>query len=86
MHAVHPHLPHPVFVTLLAALAAIVVSLVLAARLGDVALRAAQTDATTGAAGARASQVATAARAPAWLNPFAPVVSGPIEAPWAPGA
>jgi hypothetical protein len=80
MHLAHRHLPRPLIITWLAALAAIVVSLALASQLNDLQL----SQATSSPRPASSPLViAPAARpAPAWLNPFAPIVTRPIHTPW----
>jgi hypothetical protein len=81
MHAVHRrHLPRAMAVTLIAAVLAIVLTLALAAPLNDLASQSA----SAGGAGApTALHVSTTS--PRWnLSPFAPLLSAPTPAPWAP--
>lgn len=77
MHALHrPHLPRAVAVTLAAAVLAILLSLVLAAGIKNLA----STPAATGS-GTTPSVLHTPAPSPTWaLSPFRPVLSLPV--PW----
>jgi hypothetical protein len=81
MHALHrPHLPRAVMVTVIAAVLAIVLTLVLATRLNDVG----STPAPTAVAGASIVLQPPAPRDRWNLSPFAPLLSAPPLVPWAP--
>ncbi|HTP23043.1 MAG TPA: hypothetical protein VMJ65_25775 [Solirubrobacteraceae bacterium] len=81
MHVLHrPHVPRALTVTIIAAVVAIVLTLVLATRLNDLASK----PAPTGVAGPpEAAQASTTSHR--WnVRPFAPLLSGPAAVPWAP--
>jgi hypothetical protein len=80
MHALHrPHVLRVMMVTVIAAGLAIVLTLVLATGLNDLA----STRASTGAETRPALQ--TSATGHEWnANPFAPLLSAPPAVPWAP--
>ncbi len=81
MHALHrPHLARAIMVTVIAAVLAIVLTLVLATRLNDLA----SAPTPTGGAGKPPTLQAPAVN-PAWaLSPFKPLLSAPVAVPWTP--
>ncbi len=89
MPAIHPHLPRAMAVTLVAAVATIVVMLALPTRLGDVQLG--QGEVSTAARHdipqlTARSSTPTTPRSRAWLtNPFASLAPEPLALRWTPG-
>jgi hypothetical protein len=87
-----PHLPRAVAVSLLAAVLAIVITLVAATRLGDISLSTGATSAASrsapvahrrGAPAARPAAIAPTTRAPAWVtNPFVTRLASPVTSPF----
>jgi len=84
MHAIHPHIPRAMLVTLAAAVMTILVLLVFAARVGDISFNSSANGSASAAASAPTISTPVQLREPAWLaNPLAPPFQQRIALPWA---
>lgn len=80
MHAIHPHIPRAMLVTLAAAVLTILVMLVFAARVGDISFG---TSSSGPAAPAASAKLTAPSENHSWLtNPFAPPFQQRIVLPW----
>jgi hypothetical protein len=85
MHAIHPHLPRPILVTLTAALLTILVLLIFAARVGDISFSSSSNGSPSPAASTTKISTPVKIHGPSWLaNPLAPPFQQRIPLPWAP--
>jgi hypothetical protein len=84
MHVLHrPYLPRAIAVTAIAAMLAIILTLVIAGGLSDIASPPAPATASGTAGDLHASVARPALGTGAFRSPFSPLLSAPVTAPWA---
>jgi len=84
MHAIHPHIPRTMLVTLAAAALTVLILLVFAARAGDISFSSNSNGSAPPPASAAKISTSAQIREPAWLaNALAPPFQQRITLPWA---